>query len=145
MAIEKASFPFPWTKGMFLNELLDKSYSTSFIAREAGDARVIGYVFIKTLYDELHLLNIAVDPMLRRKGVGAALLRQTLSFLEVKRMRKMILEVRVSNRPALDLYLKFGFREIGLRPNYYCQPTENALLLQYEAAANSLLGEGMRT
>jgi len=139
LAIENASFPFPWTKEMFLNELQDPSFSASFVAREAEGERVLGYVFMKVLYDELHLLNLAVDPVWRRRGIGETLLRRTLSFLGEMRMDKVFLEVRVSNRPALDLYRKFGFKEIGLRRNYYCRPTEHALLLQYGTDAKQVL------
>ncbi len=132
MAIEGVSFPFPWTKGMFLNELSNAPSSISYAIRDLRHRKIIGYMFTKALLDELHLLNIAVDPQWRGKGLGRALIALVLNTALKKGMERVILEVRVSNRPALHLYKKFGFKQVCIRRNYYCSPTENALLLQYD-------------
>lgn len=142
MEIEQVSFPFPWTNRMFFHELSNDSLSFAYVVRDV-DGKIIGYVFMKALLDELHLLNIAVDPQWRRKGLGKVLIERVLNTVEEKRMERVILEVRVSNQPALDLYRKFGFKRVCIRRNYYCRPTENALLLQYNADLMKAPGPGL--
>ncbi|HLG21928.1 MAG TPA: ribosomal protein S18-alanine N-acetyltransferase [Candidatus Manganitrophaceae bacterium] len=139
MAIEREAFSSPWTKSMFLSELWENPFSFSYVAKEEG-GRVVGYVCFWIVVDELHLLNIAVHPRRRRTGVGADLFRLALRMGRERAARIATLEVRLSNLPALDLYRKFGFREVGRRPNYYHDPPEDALLLQCDLAPAALEG-----
>jgi [ribosomal protein S18]-alanine N-acetyltransferase len=132
MVIERMSFPYPWTEGMVRSELCGAPDSLSFVGRETERGPVLAYVFMRAFPDELHLLSIAVDPAWRRQGVGDALIALVLKTLHEQKLRRVTLEVRVSNRPACRLYRKFGFKEIGIRRQYYCKPTENGLVLQYD-------------
>ncbi len=129
MAIERASFTCPWTQTMFLSELVDNPFSHSWVAREE-DRKIVGYAVFWVVIDELHLLNVAVDPGWRRRGIGEQLMRLLFDIAQKRGVRKGTLEVRASNFSAQELYRKFGFREVGVRRNYYQGPTENARLFQ---------------
>jgi len=135
-AIEERSFPFPWTDGMILTELVGPSYSMAYVAKEALHQRITGYVFMRLILDEIHLLNIAVQPEWRRKGVGELLLRHVFQLGLEHRADRVLLEVRPSNRAARALYEKHHFQEVGRRKRYYLKPTEDALLLQYDFQIN---------
>ncbi len=139
MMIERVSFPYPWTEGMVVSELCDAPFSFSYVARDPEKNRIIAYVFMRALFDELHLLSIAVAPAWRRQGIGEALLALVLKTVHEKGLKRISLEVRVSNLPACKLYRKFGFKEVGLRRGYYCKPTENGLALQYEVPTPPLM------
>lgn len=139
MMIERVSFHYPWTEGMVRSELCDAPFSFSYVARDPGKNQIVAYVFMRALFDELHLLSIAVDPAWRRQGIGDALIGLVLKTVREKELKRVTLEVRVSNLPACKLYRKFGFKEVGLRRGYYCKPTENGLVLQYEVASQPLV------
>ncbi len=139
MVIERVSFPYPWTEGMVCSELSGGPYSFSYVTKDPAKDRIIAYVFMRALYDELHLLSIAVDPAWRRQGIGDELIGLVLKTVREKGLKRITLEVRVSNRPACRLYRKFGFKEVGLRRQYYCKPTENGLVLQYDVAPQPLM------
>lgn len=141
--IEDRSFPFPWTDGMILMELFDNPFSISYVAKETVNHCVIGYVFMRTIIDELHLLNIAVHPEWRGNGVGEELLQRVLQVGQERRMEKVILEVRPSNHPAQSLYQKYRFHQVGRRKNYYLKPTEDAILLQYDFHSKHKASTGM--
>lgn len=130
MVIERASFSTPWTKTMFVSELFDNPFSLSYVAREEEGREIVGYVVFWAIFYELHVLNVAVDPAWRRRGIGEGLIRFLLQVAQKRGARKGTLEVRASNLSAQQLYRKFGFREVGVRRNYYQGPTENALLFQ---------------
>jgi [ribosomal protein S18]-alanine N-acetyltransferase len=130
MAIERVSFSSPWSKTMFVSELFDNPFSLSYVAREEAGREIVGYVVFWVIFDELHLLNVAVDPAWRRHGIGERLVRFLLQIAQKRGVRKGTLEVRASNLPAQQLYRKFGFREVGIRRNYYQGPAEHALLFQ---------------
>src|SRR5581483_1686880 len=142
MAIERASFSTPWTQTMFLSELFDNPFSHAYVAREEGDPAVAGYAIFWIVADELHLLNVAVDPARRRRGIGEGLIRLLLRIAREKGVRKGMLEVRASNRSAQRLYRKFGFREVGVRRNYYQGPAEHALLFGCDIDLGSVSSEG---
>ena len=129
MAIERASFPLPWTEGMILTELFDNPFSLSYVAMAGAAGRLVGYIFMRVVVDQLHLLNIAVHPAWRGRGIGESLLLRAIRTAREKGLREVELEVRASNRPARALYEKHRFRQVGVRRNYYCRPTEDALLL----------------
>ncbi len=131
MEIEQLSFPYPWSQGMFLSEFRKRPFSLSYVAEEQCSGEIVGYVLFSLVFEELHLLNLAVHPRCRRKGIGDRLIAFVLGIGRERKTEKVLLEVRASNAPALALYHKFGFREVGIRPNYYLNPTENALLFQF--------------
>ncbi len=132
MRIEELSFPCPWSKGMFLSEFNKHPYSRSYIAEEKSSGELVGYVLFSLVFEELHILNLAVHPACRRNGIGESLVSFVLGIGRDQQTAKVLLEVRASNNSALALYQKFGFKEIGIRRNYYFKPKENALLLQFD-------------
>lgn len=126
-AIERRSFSTPWSPEAFLQEM-KLGFSHCLVARRGG--RVVGYCCIWCLGSEAHLLNLAVHPEARRQGVGSALLERALGLARSSGARGVWLEVRTSNRPAIELYRKFGFRIAGRRPRYYRDTGEDALVLR---------------
>jgi len=138
LAIEKASFQTPWTRGMFLSELKANPYSYPVIARFPEEAEIVGYACFWTLFEELHLMNLAVHPDHRRRGIGEDLARWVLNTGQEKGARIALLEVRVSNDPARRLYEKIGFKKIAVRPGYYQDPKEDALLMMLGPLSVSL-------
>jgi ribosomal-protein-alanine N-acetyltransferase len=132
MEIEQLSFPCPWSKGMFLSEFHKRPSSRSYVAKEKYNGEIVGYVLFSLVFEELHILNLAVHPESRRKGIGDILIEFVLGVGREGKTEKVLLEVRVSNDSALALYHKYGFREVGIRRNYYFKPTENARLLQFD-------------
>lgn len=125
--IERASFATPWSRLAFLSELLENERAVYLVARE--DGRVVGYVGMWRVLDEGHITNLAVHPTARRKGVGRKLLETLTSLAVARGLRRMTLEVRVSNYPAQHLYLAFGFLAAGIRPGYYQDNQEDALIM----------------
>jgi ribosomal-protein-alanine N-acetyltransferase len=124
IAVERRSFPTPWSLAMFVLELSKPSGVC--LAATAGDD-LLGYV-ICSRYDQVwHLMNIAVAPERRRGGVAARLLVRLLE--EAKGELPFTLEVRVSNRAAIAMYERFGFRSAGVRPRYYHDNGEDALIM----------------
>lgn len=132
LAIERASFPHPWSPEMF-DEELNNRLCHIFVARErtASGSRVAGYVCFWLFLAEMHLLNIAVDPSGQQRGVGAALLAKALDFARERGVKMAFLEVRRGNRTALSLYRRFGFSEMGVRPRYY-EDGEDAIVMLLE-------------
>ncbi len=133
-AIEAAVFPDPWGRGMFLSELSD--HSLSYVEREAK--RVVGYLILWPILDELCIMNLAVHPARQRRGLGEYLVRFALRLGAERGMRRATLEVRASNEGAQHLYRKCGFQQIGARRNYYTRPREDALLF------DCVIPEGVR-
>jgi ribosomal-protein-alanine N-acetyltransferase len=129
IAIERRSFPTPWSLAMFVLEL-SKPSSVCLAAThrdDAGAASVVGYLICTRYGDAWHLMNIAVDPPFRRRGIGAALIERMLELAGPE--QSYTLEVRPSNSPAIALYERFGFRATGTRPRYYQDTGEDALLM----------------
>lgn len=133
LAIERASFSMPWSRGAFLYELEQNRVARCFVVRE--DGRLIGYICLWEVADELHITNVAVHPNLRRRGVGRALLSAVLDDARQRKLRLVVLEVRPSNVEALGLYESFGFRVVGRRHGYYYDTGEDALVMEAPLAA----------
>ena len=93
---------------------------------------VLGYVGSQTVLDETDMMNIAVHPDYRRRGIAAALIEALVFSLKARGSRSLKLEVRTSNHPAIALYEGMGFVRLGLRKNYYRNPKEDALILGKE-------------
>ncbi|QBS37290.1 ribosomal-protein-alanine N-acetyltransferase [Thermaerobacter sp. FW80] len=127
LAIERRSFPTPWSERAFVSELRDNLYADYIVARH-GD-RVVGYAGMWCILDEAHVTTIAVDPEFRGRGVGDRL----LTALEQRALRygcrRMTLEVRVSNHVAQRLYRRHGFRPCGIRRGYYVDNGEDAIVM----------------
>jgi len=127
--MEKLCFSDPWSERSIASEL-DNPLSLWLVAEENG--KVLGYVGSQTVIDESDMMNIAVHPDCRRRGIANALITQLIEGLKKKGSRMLTLEVRASNTSAISLYSGFGFAQVGLRKNYYRNPKEDALILRKE-------------
>ena len=127
--LEKLCFAMPWSEKSVAGEL-DNPLALWLVAME-GD-RLAGYVGSQTVMDETDMMNIAVHPDYRRRGIAAALIEALVFSLKVRGSRSLKLEVRTSNHPAIALYEGMGFVRLGLRKNYYRNPKEDALILGKE-------------
>jgi ribosomal-protein-alanine N-acetyltransferase len=126
-AIECRSFSDPWSEASFREALT--SPWTFGIAAQASRG-VAGYLIAREVAGTGEVLNLAVAPEFRRRGVGGALLRAGLNALRNRRVDEVLLEVRESNRSAQSLYASHGFRPVGQRAAYYRNPKEDALVLR---------------
>ena len=129
--IEKLCFHDPWSENSIAGEL-GNDLALWLVALE-GDA-VVGYVGSQTVLGWTDMMNVAVHPDYRRKGVGEALIRMLMQMLRERKCECLTLEVRASNAGAIALYEKLGFQEVGRRKNYYRNPKEDALILRTELA-----------
>ena len=127
--IEKECFSFPWTVPMLEEEL--NNLCASFIVAQGEDGTVLGYAGLHVAVDEGYIDNIAVREDYRRQGVGQALLGAFMRFGQEK-LAFLTLEVRPSNEPAIQFYMKHGFVQVGRRKNYYTAPREDAVLMTLE-------------
>jgi ribosomal-protein-alanine N-acetyltransferase len=129
LKIERISFTTPWNETAFYNEIYHPhALSKVAVIRD----KVIGYICVRHIINECHILNLAVHPDLRRRGVATALVRETLDELREMGCRFLYLEVRASNTEAREFYEHLGFRPVGVRRNYYTLPTEDALVMVLE-------------
>ncbi len=126
LEIEQISFSTPWSKESFLNEVY-KKYAFSKVALFEGN--IIGYICANYLHHESHILNLAVHPDFRRRGVATILMSKAMRELKEKGCVFMYLEVRVSNTGAQRFYERFGFKTETIRKKYYGNPDEDALLM----------------
>lgn len=115
-AIEKDAYPFPWTRGNFLDSLASRY--DAWTLRET-DGRLAGYFLLMYAVDDVHLLNITVRPDLQGRGVGRVLLNKVIDLAQGADMHAILLEVRPSNHHALAVYKHLDFSQIGIRKNYY--------------------------
>ena len=126
LVIERASFPVPWSRNIFMGEI-ENSFCHSLVAHVEG--RIVGYICFAIVCDEIHLRNIAVHHQWKRRGVASVLLSRMVALSSSEKARYGTLEVRKSNTPALNLYKKFGFVVEGIRPAYYSETREDALIM----------------
>jgi len=128
-ALELICFSDPWSENSIRYELRNP-LSTWLVAIEGE--RVVGYVGSQTVLGETDMMNLAVDPDFRKQGIGERLVAKLIDLLRVKQAYCLTLEVRTSNTPAISLYEKLGFSQVGRRPNYYHHPKEDALIMRKE-------------
>jgi len=133
-AIEQRSNPVPWTRQLIADEL-QRAEGVMLVATEGRD--VIGYIACAGQGDAWHVLNVAVDIGCRARGVGAALVDSAIAALDGRPHRRYTLEVRVSNEPAIRLYRSRGFIDAGVRPRYYSDNQEDALIMWREESGSS--------
>jgi ribosomal-protein-alanine N-acetyltransferase len=129
-AIETASFPTPWPPYAFRQEL-ETNRMARYIVVRAGE-RVIAYAGIWLMVDEGHVTTFAVLPAYRRRGIGGLLLSELMDLTADLGAVVITLEVRLSNVSARKLYQQFGFRPVGVRPRYYSDDGEDALIMTTE-------------
>lgn len=128
MVIETASFTVPWSREAFYNEMVNNTFA-SYLVAETPDHRVIGYCGAWLIIDEAHITNIAILPEFRGHKIGEALLKAMMQFAHLRGCQSMTLEVRVTNVVAQGLYRKLGFKDGGIRKNYYTDNGEDALVM----------------
>ena len=128
VAIERASFSMPWSRGAFLYEIQQNRVARCWVLRD-GD-RLAAYLCLWEIGDELHVTNIAVDPAMRRRGLARHLLGAILENGRARHLRAVTLEVRPTNDEARTLYESFGFRVVGRRRGYYYDTGEDALVME---------------
>ena len=131
--LESASFTDPWTDDALAQELAPDRLRLPLIAEAEGS--VVGYLMAWKIVDQLHILNIAADPALRRRGIGTALLRAVAVRAAALGLSELTLEVRASNKAALAFYRRHGFRRTGVRPGYYEDNGEDAVIMTGRTAA----------
>ena len=124
IAIERRAFPTPWSLAMFVLEL---SKPSGVCLAAVEDRRIVGYLICSRYADVWHLMNIAVDPPARRRGIATALLEEMIA--RAGEDSAYTLEVRPSNPEAITLYERFGFRSAGTRRRYYQDTGEDALIM----------------
>ncbi|MFT4247787.1 MAG: ribosomal protein S18-alanine N-acetyltransferase [Pseudomonas sp.] len=130
MEIERRSYPFPWTRGIF-RDCLQAGYPGLVVEQ---DQQMIGYGLVSIAADEAHLLNVCIDPSRQSLGHGRQLLRALIQLVRDRGACRVFLEVRPSNVGAVALYQSEGFNEIGRRPRYYPAQhgREDALVMAME-------------
>ncbi len=128
-ALEKICFSDPWSEQSVAGEL-SNPLSVWLVCVEKD--RVLGYVGSQTVLGETDMMNVAVSPDARRRGIGEKLILELVERLKERDSHCLTLEVRATNAPAIALYEKLGFTQVGRRPNYYRNPKEDALILRKE-------------
>ena len=141
MVIERVAFKHPWSTELFRREL-EHDWSTILVCVEpltsapaekgAGSERIVAFLIYWLVHDEVHVLNVAVAPEHRRKGIARLLLTETEKRAHQASASMLTLEVRRSNVAAVELYLEFDYRAVGVRPNYYVDEGEDAIVMTKE-------------
>ena len=127
LAIEQSQFPEPWTRGMLLDELSNTRTRRYTVAVEGR--RIVGYLGIMYVLDELHVNTIGTRAGDEGRGVASSLLDDAWADARTRGVLRATLEVAVSNQRALALYYRYGFHPVGVRKNYYERTHEDALVL----------------
>ena len=129
--LQRRAFAHPWSAALLAAEL-DHTWSTVLLAEHVGPKgrEIMGVVVFWIIHDELHILNVASSPDFQRRGVARTLITEALDRARARDCRLATLEVRRSNLPAIALYEGFGFRTVGVRPRYYAQEGEDALVME---------------
>lgn len=128
-ALEQLCFSDPWSEASVRGELLNP-LSLWLVAEEDGKA--VGYIGSQSVPPEADVMNLAVAPEYRKRGIGESLLCTMAELLHSKGIEALFLEVRASNEAAIALYTKLGFVRVGRRKKYYVNPQEDALILRKE-------------
>ena len=127
--IEQAAHRHPWSRELIRREL-DHAWSRVLVAQ--AEARTVGYIIFWLVHDELHILNVATDPSMRRRGVGRTLMLEAEAQAQRNGAVIATLEVRRSNAGAIALYESLGYQKAGMRPRYYQEDGEDAFVLNKE-------------
>lgn len=128
--MEKLCFSDPWSRRM-LSEHLENECAATLVAITPSGT-ILGYAGLLVVLDEGYITNVAVLPEYRRQGIAGELLGVFRRFAEGNKLAFLTLEVRESNTAARALYAKYGYKEVGVRKNYYDHPKENAILMTLE-------------
>ncbi len=129
LEVENNSYTNPWPRAVFKREINQEWSHIEVICPEDDLQTTLAHIVYWIVHDELHILNVAVHPNARRKGLGKVLMRRVMEVCETERLQYVTLEVRSSNVAAIGLYKGFGFAQIGLRKRYYADNGEDALVM----------------
>jgi ribosomal-protein-alanine N-acetyltransferase len=132
LALEESVYPHPWSMGNFVDSL-SSNYEAWVLRDQNGD--LLGYFLLMAIVDEAHLLNVAVSAERQGQGLGRVLLNQAVACARGLGMESVLLEVRPSNTRALEIYERYGFKQIGRRKGYYPaanQQREDAIVMRFE-------------
>ena len=133
-AIELRSYPTPWSRSMFAGELSKPtSICLGAFEADAEEGALVGYLIVSRYVDAWHVMNVAVDPPHRGRGIATMLLERLFELTVDDARRGYTLEVRVSNTTAIALYERLGFESRGLRRGYYTDNREDALIMWKDA------------
>jgi len=133
LRLEEACFSAPWTRKMLEAELTGNQFAHFLVARDATrEGAIIGSLCFWIVFEEVRLMNLAVAEDRRRRGVAAALVESALRAGLAQAATRAVLEVRASNHAARALYQRFGFAQVSIRPTYYSNPIEDAVLMEME-------------
>lgn len=135
--LERLCFSDPWSVAG-IRETIQYETARTFVAQESD--RIVGYVIARISGTEGEILDLAVLPERRRRGIGGTLLTSVWNALQSEGVKELYLEVRATNRPAIALYRGRGFRPVGMRPRYYRNPPEDALVLRAPLAPCGIPG-----
>jgi ribosomal-protein-alanine N-acetyltransferase len=130
MRIERAAFRYPWSELMLRSEMAHEWAHLRIAEKGEEKAPVmLGFIVFWIVCGELHVLNVAVDPDAQHRGVGRALMRAAMDQAKGADVTYATLEVRRTNRAAIRLYESFGFKTTAIRPKYYVENDEDALVM----------------
>lgn len=127
-AIEKASFPDPWSVDSLWTFASDESVRTLVTAKEKESGELVGYYALQYVLDEAEIAIVAVAVKYRRQGIGRELIEAVKCFCQERKIKVIHLEVRSENEAAIHLYRAMGFTEVGRRKDYYEKPKDDAIL-----------------
>lgn len=130
LRIEELSFTTPWSKEAFVLEITTNKLAKYVIVER--DGHIVGYGGVWLIIDEGHITNIAVEPQYRGQGIGNFLVEKLIDICKERGITSLTLEVRKSNIVAQSLYKKYGFKECGIRPGYYSDTKEDAIIMWKE-------------
>ena len=128
LEIERFCFPTPWSRALFEREL-STPFARSFVAQETPGNITLGYLCFWHVDREAHILNLAVHPQHRNRGIGTRLLGQGIDYCRKQGVEAVTLEVRRSNYKAISLYRDFHFQPQGIRRRYYTDSGEDAVVM----------------
>lgn len=126
--IENSSFSTPWLKDAFISELERNKYAKYRVITIKN--KVVAYGGMWIAYDRAHITNIAVHPQYRHKGLGNIILEDIIEYAKASNINSITLEVRKSNIPAINLYTKYGFKEVAVKKGYYVDSGEDGIVMQ---------------
>jgi [ribosomal protein S18]-alanine N-acetyltransferase len=136
--IERRSYPTPWSRSMFAGELAKpSSICLGAFDADGEDGVLVGYLIVSRYVDAWHVMNVAVDPEHRNRGIAAMMLERLFELTADDARRGYTLEVRVSNATAIRLYERLGFRARGIRRGYYTDNREDALIMWKDPVATT--------
>ncbi len=134
LTIEQSSFPAPWSRNMFIEEMENQNARLVTFKIEGS---IVGYVCFWAVLDEAHLLSVAVHPSRRHQGLGRLIMAEIERLCIKEGLKRIILEVARKNTVARDLYRKCGFESIGFRKNYYSVTKDDALIMDKYLVSSS--------